>query len=164
MTTHDAIALIDYNYWARDRLLDAVRPLSPDQYLQEIVSSFRSIRDTLVHVYSAEWVWHQRWLGSSPTSPVPFDAFADLAALEAAWRELEQDVRAFVRNLGDAGLDHQIEYRLLSGTPGKSQYREMIQHVVNHGSYHRGQLVTMLRQVGATPPESLDLIAFYRGR
>ena len=162
MTTHEALALIDYSYWARDRVLTAAQALSPEQYTREIVSSFRSVRDTMVHVYSAEWVWHQRWLGASPTAPIPFDAFADLTALETAWYALEQDIRAFVRNLGDAGLEQQIDYRLLSGAPGRSRYDEMIRHVVNHGTYHRGQVVTMLRQLGASTPESTDLITFYR--
>jgi uncharacterized damage-inducible protein DinB len=164
MTTHDAVALIDYSYWARDRVLDAVGALTAEQYTQDLRSSFPSVRDTLVHTYSAEWIWHQRWLGSSPTSPIPFDRFADVAALAAAWRELEGDIRAFVRNLGDAGLDHALDYHLLSGAAGRSTYREMIQHVVNHGTYHRGQVTTMLRQLGAPPPASLDLIVFSRGR
>ncbi|MBI4264959.1 MAG: hypothetical protein HY657_11335, partial [Acidobacteria bacterium] len=58
----------------------------------------------------------------------------------------------------------QIQYRRIDGTPGASAVWKMVQHVVNHASYHRGQVTTMLRQLGAAPPKPMDLIAFYRGR
>jgi uncharacterized damage-inducible protein DinB len=67
-----------------------------------------------------------------------------------------------VDGLGEGGLTRVIDYKLLNGTPGSSMIWHMVQHVVNHASYHRGQVTTMLRQLGAPPPKSMDLIAFYR--
>jgi len=90
--------------------------------------------------------------------------FPDVGSLRAAWRELEANVRGFVEQLGEAGLDRMFEYRLLSGAPGASSFSQMLQHVVNHASYHRGQVTTMLRQLGAQPGKSMDMIAFYRER
>jgi uncharacterized damage-inducible protein DinB len=153
---------VDFNYWARDRMLAAVEPLTADQYLRDLGNSFRSIRDTVVHTYSAEWVWYTRWQGESPTAPIPFDKFPDLAGLWTAWRELERSIRGFVDGLDDTALARLLDYRLMNGQPGRSAYWQMIQHVVNHGSYHRGQVTTMLRQLGAPPPKSTDLIAYYR--
>jgi len=164
MTLQDARTLLDYHYWARDRALDAVDGLTPEQLTRDMGSSFRSIRDTLAHVYSAEWAWHSRWQGVSPTAMLPFDMFPDVGSLRAAWRELEANVRGFVEQLGEAGLDRMFEYRLLSGAPGASSFSQMLQHVVNHASYHRGQVTTMLRQLGAQPGKSMDMIAFYRER
>jgi len=69
-----------------------------------------------------------------------------------------------VASRDEAGLSAVIEYRLLNGTPGATPFWQMLQHVVNHGSYHRGQVTTLLRQLGAPPPESLDLFTFYRQR
>jgi uncharacterized damage-inducible protein DinB len=71
-------------------------------------------------------------------------------------------MRAFIDGLGEDGITRVIEYKLLSGQPGQSPFWHMLQHVVNHASYHRGQVTTMLRQLGAPPPKPMDLIAFYR--
>ncbi len=164
MTRDELTLLVDYHYWARDRVFTAVARLTPEQYTREIVSSFRSVRDTLVHTYSADWIWYQRWQGQSPTAPIPLDRFPDVESLRHAWVELEHEVRAHVASRDEAGLSAVIEYRLLNGTPGATPFWQMLQHVVNHGSYHRGQVTTLLRQLGATPPEPLDLITFYRQR
>jgi uncharacterized damage-inducible protein DinB len=162
MTNKDLQTLLDFNYWARDRVLEAVRTLDAQQYTRDLGNSFPSIRDTLVHIYSAEWVWYSRWQGTSPTSRLTVDQFPDLDTLEPAWKSLETDIRAFVAGLGDEGLARDVDYKLLSGQPGRSAYWQMVQHMVNHGSYHRGQITTMLRQIGAKPPQSTDLITFYR--
>jgi uncharacterized damage-inducible protein DinB len=158
----DLRLLVDYNYWARDRVLAAVGSLSPEQYTRDLGSSFKSVRDTLVHIYSAEWIWYTRWQGTSPTSPIPFDRFPDLAALQSAWLDLEARIRSFLEQTGEAGLGRAVDYKLLSGQPGRTVLWQMFQHVVNHGTYHRGQVTTMLRQLGVQPPKSVDLITFYR--
>jgi uncharacterized damage-inducible protein DinB len=163
MTLHEALTLLDYHYWARDRMLDAVEVLTPEQYTRDLGSSFRSVRDTVVHTYSAEWNWYSRWIGSSPTSMLDPTAFPDVDGLRIVWRSQEEKIRLFVASLGAAHeLDRVFEYRLMSGEPAKSAFSHMLQHVVNHASYHRGQVTTMLRQLGATAPESQDLIRFYR--
>jgi uncharacterized damage-inducible protein DinB len=164
MTIQDLQTLLDYQYWARDRVLTAVAPLTPEQYLRDLGNSFKSIRDTMVHIYAAEWVWYSRWQGHSPTALLNPDDFSDVAALRAAWHMLEAKVREFVDSLGDEGIHRRFSYTLFSGATGESAFWQMLQHVVNHGSYHRGQVTTMLRQLGAAPPKSMDLIAFYRER
>jgi uncharacterized damage-inducible protein DinB len=160
----DLRVLLDYNYWARDRLLLAVGVLSPDQYTRDMGNSFKSIRDTLVHIYSAEWVWYTRWQGASPTQALSAADYPDLATLQGAWVDLESQTRAFLEQAGDAGVTRTFEYTFLNGQPGKNPFWQMLQHVVNHGSYHRGQVTTMLRQLGAAPAKSLDLITYYRER
>ena len=66
--------------------------------------------------------------------------------------------------LGEGGINRVFEFRLLSGQESSSVFWQMLQHVVNHASYHRGQVTTMLRQLGAQPAKSMDMIAFYRER
>ena len=161
MTLQDLQTLLDYNYYARDRLLAGLEPLTPEQYTQPLESSFKSIRDTAVHIYAAEWVWHQRWLGQSLPLPSA-DQFPDVATLRGAWLALEAKTRSFLAALGVDGVDRVFHYKLLNGTAGSSPFWQMLQHVVNHGSYHRGQVTTMLRQVGAKPPQNVDMIGFYR--
>jgi uncharacterized damage-inducible protein DinB len=164
MNLQDLRTLVDYHYWARDRLLEAIAPLTADQLNRDMGSSFKSIRETVVHIYAAEWAWHSRWQGSSPTALLPGDQFPDVMAIRSAWAELEASMRAFVDGLGEDGVARVFDYKLLSQQPGSSPFWQMLQHVVNHASYHRGQVTTMLRQIGAQPGKSMDMIAFYRTR
>jgi uncharacterized damage-inducible protein DinB len=164
MNLQDLRTLLDYHYWARDRLLDAVAPLPADEFNRDRGSSFTSIRETVVHIYAAEWAWHQRWIGTSPAALLTSERFPDVESVRTAWTELEGNVRGFVDGLGDAGVTKVFSYKLLSGLDGSTPLGEMIQHVVNHASYHRGQVTTMLRQAGAQPAKSMDMIAFFRSR
>lgn len=164
MTLEDLQTMLDYHYWARDRLLDALEGLSPEQYAKDLGSSFKSIRETVVHMYAAEWAWHSRWQGTSPTALLSSEPYPDVASIRRAWSEIEASVRAFTKRLGQSGLTTVIEYKLLNGSAGASPFWQMLQHVVNHASYHRGQVTTMLRQLGAQPGKPMDMIAFYRTR
>jgi uncharacterized damage-inducible protein DinB len=153
--------LYAFNRWANARILDAVAALPDDAYTRDLGSSFPSVQDTLVHILAAEWIWLSRWRGSSP------------GAMPAAWRaatpaevrrhldEVEAGQRAFLEGLDEADLDRTVEYASLAGDALASRVREMLRHVVNHSTYHRGQIATMLRQLGAKPP-STDLILFFR--
>jgi uncharacterized damage-inducible protein DinB len=164
MNLADLKTLLDFHYWARDRVLDAVQVLTPEQWTRDMGSSFRSVRDTLVHLYSGEWAWYQRWQGMSPTAMMAADAFPDVSTLRAAWAAHETHMRAYLDACGEEGLTRVIQYRSLNGQQAASIFWHMLQHVVNHATYHRGQVTTMLRQLGAAPARSVDLIAFYRER
>jgi uncharacterized damage-inducible protein DinB len=164
MTVRELNTLLDYHYWARDRLLEALEALTPEQFTRDMGNSFRSIRDTVAHIYAAEWAWHSRWLGQMPTALLPADMFPDVATLRRTWTDHEAKMRAFLLSRDDTGINEVLEYTLISGHAGASILWQMAQHVVNHATYHRGQVVTMLRQLGAAPPKPMDLIAFYRLR
>jgi len=164
MTHADLTALLDFHYWARDRVLDAVSPLTPEQYTRNLGNSFASVRDTLVHSYSAEWAWYQRWRGVSPTAHLNPADYPDVQSLRVAWSEHEVRMRAFLAGLTDETVTTSLAYQSFTGVNATSQLWEMIQHVVNHATYHRGQVTTMLRQLGAAPVTSTDLIVFYRER
>jgi uncharacterized damage-inducible protein DinB len=164
MTREDLSLLLDYHYWARDRMLAAVALLTPEQFTRDMGNSFRSVRDTVAHIYAADWIWCRRWQGDAPAALPGSEGFPDVDSIRAAWTELEGEVRQLVAGLDDEGAARVTEYRLFNGQPRTSPFWQMLQHVVNHGSYHRGQVTTLLRQLGAAPPKSLDLIAFYRER
>jgi uncharacterized damage-inducible protein DinB len=163
LTHQDLRTLLDFHYWARDRMFDAIELLTPEQFTRDLGNSFRSVRDTVAHIYAAEWAWYSRWQGHSPTALLPADQFPDVATLRRAWVEQEQKARAFLAELGEA-VGRVMPYTLLSGVSSASPFWQMLQHVVNHASYHRGQVTTMLRQLGAAPAKSCDLITFYRER
>jgi uncharacterized damage-inducible protein DinB len=156
--------LLDYHFWSRDRILDAVEHVPGDQLTRNVGNSFPSIRDTLVHLYSADWVWCSRWEGDAPTAMLSADDFPDVAAIRAAWTAHEPRVRLVVERLGEDGIQQPFAYRAMNGQLQAQIFWHQCQHLVNHGSYHRGQVTTMLRQLGHEPPRSMDLIAFYRQR
>jgi uncharacterized damage-inducible protein DinB len=164
MNHADLTTMLEFHYWARDRVLDAVEQLTPEQFTRDMGSSFRSIRDTLVHLMSADTNWLMRWHGTSPTSMLHPNDYADAPTLRAAWNAQETEMRAFVASLDDESVTRAIDYKTLDGRPFRSEFWEMLHHVVNHGTYHRGQVQTMLRQLGASPARSVDLITFYRER
>ena len=154
--------LIDYNYWARDRILGSTDHLTGEQLTRSVGSSFGSVLDTLVHMHFAEWIWYRRWQGESPVEGPDRSTLTSVAALRDAWHPLEAQIRSFVESLGPAGLSRVIDYKTMNGQPGMSSYWQMIVHLVNHGGYHRGQVATMLRLLGAGPAQSTDMIVFFR--
>ena len=117
MTLRELQTLLDYHYWARDRVLEAAERLTPAQFTQPMGGSFACVRDTLVHTYSADWVWHARWTGESPTGMLDPGRFADVGAIRAAWQDLEGQVRTLVARFGDAGIQRAVEYRSFDGRP-----------------------------------------------
>lgn len=155
--------LLDYHYWARDRMLAAVAVLDHNQYAQPVGGSFGSVRETLNHLYGAEVLWLKRWQGESP-SAFPSAMPDTLAALAQVWASQDAAMRAYLAPLQESDLQRVIAYRNLAGVAGESALWEMLAHVVNHATYHRGQVTTLLRLLGAPPPASTDLIAYYRQR
>jgi len=164
MTFEDLCLLVDYNYWARDRLLEAVAVLSTEQFSEPLGNSFSSIRDTVAHICDAESIWLRRWRGDQPEGFQKPERMPDVAAARAEWADLERAMREVLAKLGPEGVERRIEYRDFRGAARTDVFWQMLQHVVNHGSYHRGQVTTMLRQLGAAPPKFMDLIVFYRER
>jgi uncharacterized damage-inducible protein DinB len=158
MTMDEARELFAYNRWANGLVFSASADLSADQLRRSVASSFPSVAASLAHVVSTEWVWLQRWLGESPTA-VPTWVSADLAELRARLTEVEGQSERFLAGLADADLARAISYRTLSGQAHADPLGHTVRHVVNHSTYHRGQVATQFRQLGVVPPAT-DFIAF----
>jgi uncharacterized damage-inducible protein DinB len=156
--------LVDYHYWARDRLFPAVEALTEEQLRRPLGNSFSSVFDTVAHLCGADWIWRSRWEGVSPMALPSSDSYDTLARVLAVWGDEERRIRAIVNALGPDGIARPIEYTGWDGRRQAQPFWQMLQHLVNHGSYHRGQVTTMLRQMGVQPAKSMDLIAFYRER
>ena len=156
--------LVDYHYWARDRLFVAVDALTEEQLRRPLGNSFSSVFDTVVHLYGADWIWRSRWEGVSPMAlpkPELYDDLGQGPRGVARRRTTHPRDRESARTRGHHATDR------IPGWDGRRQaqpFWQMLQHLVNHGSYHRGQVTTMLRQLDVPPPKSMDLIAFYRER
>ncbi|NUQ27181.1 MAG: DUF664 domain-containing protein [Acidobacteriaceae bacterium] len=162
MTSDDLHLLIDYNYWARDRVLDAVGAITPEQFIRPMGNSFGSVRDTIAHICSAERIWITRLKGEKLQAIQKPERFPDVDAARKEWAALEVEIREQLASLGPNAVERTIEYQDLRGNDQADPLWQMLQHMVNHGTYHRGQITTMLRQMGVAPPKSMDLISFYR--
>jgi uncharacterized damage-inducible protein DinB len=161
MKPAEMVALYEYNAWADRRALQAASALSREQFTKQLGSSFPSVRDTLAHIYGVEWLWLERFQGRSP-SAIPDDPeFADIVKLQASWGEFEPTLLNFVGGLTQDDLDRVMEYKTMKFGVYRNPLWQSMQHLVNHGSYHRGQVTTMLRQLGAQPILT-DLMHFYR--
>jgi uncharacterized damage-inducible protein DinB len=164
MTYDDLRLLIDYNYWARDRVLDAVAAITPEQFIRPMGNSFNSIRDTVAHICTAERMLITRLTGEKPQGLQKADRLPDVDAARKEWAELEGEMREQLARLGPETMERTIEYQDRRGDNQSDVLWQMVHHMVNHGTYHRGQITTMLRQLDAVPPKTMDLIAFYRER
>jgi uncharacterized damage-inducible protein DinB len=163
MKPEEMAALYDYNAWADRRVLEAASALSKEEFLKPMSSSFSSIRDTLAHIFGVEWLWLERFQGRSPASIPDGNEFTEINLLKARWMEFEPTLLKFARGLSESDLDRVMEYKTMKfGVYTNPLWQSML-HLVNHGTYHRGQVTTMLRQLGARPILT-DLMHFYRER
>jgi uncharacterized damage-inducible protein DinB len=153
--------LYAYDRWANRLVLDAVENLTDEQFTRDLGNSFPSVRDTLLHILAAEWVWLSRWQGVSPRGLPDGWAEQGFARLRIRWREIEEAQAAFLADLDEARLDGIVEYSSTSGERYAAPLWQMLRHVANHSTYHRGQVTTMLRQMGAEPVAT-DLIHYLR--
>lgn len=163
MTPEEFRLLYDYNSWANHRMLDACEALTPEQFTREMGSSFSSVRDTLAHIYGAEWLWLERWKSNTPTKLPASADFPTLSSVRVRWVELDRDLNGFIASLSASDLPRAHAIRNTQGKEFVNSMQEMLQHLANHSTYHRGQVTTLLRQLGAKAPYT-DLIAFYRER
>jgi len=164
MVTPELLRLLfQFNQWADRRMVDACSTLTNEQFTRDLGSSFRSVRDTLVHLYGAEWVWNERIEGRSPTSLVSGTGFPDLASVRAKLEEMDAYYLEYVTRLTPQDLERVIHYKSFAGEDFSNPLWQSLHQLTNHASYHRGQIVTLLRQLGAKPVTT-DLIAYYRER
>jgi uncharacterized damage-inducible protein DinB len=154
-------SLYEFDRWANARTLGAVAKLSTEQLIKDMGSSHRSVRDTLVHILSAERVWLRRWNGDLAAQMLDPTKFPSVEALRPAWADLEKEMGALLNSLSDDRLHAVLSYRTLGGEPQAQPLWQQMAHLANHSTYHRGQITTLLRQLGAQPIGT-DLIAFFR--
>jgi uncharacterized damage-inducible protein DinB len=163
MNPAEMLTLYEYNAWADRRALEAAGALSKEQFVKPLGSSFSSVRDTLAHIFGAEWIWLERFEGRSPSSFPDTTGLDDIEKLKARWNEFEPGLLNFARGVTQDRLDRVMEYKTMKfGVYSNPLWQSML-HLVNHGTYHRGQITTMLRQLGGQPILT-DLMHYYRER
>ena len=158
MTDTDIRLLFEYDRWANNRVFHAALALSAEEFTRDLGGSFRSVRNTLLHIVGSEWAWLTYWKEPSPISAFLTDlwpradalfhpnVFPDLAAVRLRWVEVEREQVAFVDRLTPASLQ-----RMLPVGETQISLAHLMQHLTNHSTYHRGQVALMMRQLGAKP-------------
>ena len=154
--------LMDYNYWANARILQAAARISPEQYTAPFPVSFGSLRGTLVHIIGAEIVWRLRIQGDlTPYHMVSENELPTLAPLEERWSTEEKAMCAFLSSLDEEGAERMIQYKNSRGVAMETVLWQILAHVCNHGTQFRAEAAVILTQLGQSPGD-LDLIYFVR--
>jgi uncharacterized damage-inducible protein DinB len=147
--------------WADNRIFETLAQLSPEQYTQDMKGSHGGIHTTLTHLVGAEKIWLERFMGA-PTEPfLDAKSISSLADMKKIWERVGYDTAKWLGTMSDKKLQETFAINTLKGDTFTHVYGQAFQHVVNHSTYHRGQIITMLRQLGVKPPGT-DLILFYR--
>ena len=158
----DAERLFAYTEWANRRVRGVAAGLALPDWRRDLGSSHGGVWGTLGHMLAAEWIWLERWQGRSPDQLPGYAELDTPAALEERWAALEAARAAWLAPLDEAELLASCRYRNVAGEPFEAPLWQLVQHVANHATFHRGQVVTLLRQLGARP-EPTDLVAWDRG-
>jgi len=161
MTVDEMRELVAYTEWATAKLLEALRLVPDAARRRRDDSAFGSLHGTFAHIVGAEWVWLERWNGRAPATPAAWVGEASFDGLVQHLDEIQRGRAAYLSALKPTDLAAPIAYRTFAGMEAANPIGDLIKHVVNHGSYHRGQLSMQLRQLGAKAP-STDYIAWLR--
>ena len=158
MTKEDIRLLYEYDRWANRRVISAAGTLSAEQFTRDLGGSFRSVRDTLLHILGGEWIWLAYWK-DPPSNPASLseliarrdalfhpDAFPNASVVQSKWMEIEKAQAEFVNRVTNEALERMLPFR---GTHIKLMH--LMQHVANHSTYHRGQIAAMIRQLDGKP-------------
>lgn len=153
--------LLDYTVWANHRVVRVAATLSVDDYRRDLSNSHGGVRGTLVHMMGAEWIWLERWKGVSPQRGFDEGEFPTILELRERWQVIEDHRASWLSSLKEAAVTQAIQYKTLDGRDFESVLWTLVQHVANHATYHRGQVLTLLRQLGAKPV-STDMVVWDR--
>jgi uncharacterized damage-inducible protein DinB len=155
----DPVLLYRFTNWANDRVITGARQLTPEQLNSPIRPDFYSVFGLLVHMMAAERIWLSRWKGESPRGLTKESDIPDLAALEAAWIPLRNEMLDFVSSVGAA--NQELTYYTTRGIEYHDILWHLILHVVNHGTEHRSQAALYMAMSGIDLG-GLDLIVYLR--
>lgn len=151
---------LDYSTWASLRLLDAAANLSVEELTRDFNTADKNVVGTLAHIFAADRIWLSRVKGEAGQGFIS-DEDRRLETLQNEWPALYQRWKLFSEPLSDPDTLTVISYKDTRGNPYQSPLWQILLHLVNHGTHHRGQVSGFLRAMGHTPPP-VDLIAYYR--
>jgi uncharacterized damage-inducible protein DinB len=151
-----------FNHWANVQVAETIRLITDEDFVSEGKSSFPSISKTVAHMWGAQYIWLRRMHGESiRNAPMSTMQLTKDEALDGLIKS-SHDFIDFVKSKDGEFLASRYRYNNLKGEPFEDSYEDTLFHVVNHSTYHRGQLINMLRDLGITSLPGTDLIHFLR--
>ncbi len=157
MTIKDLEGLYDYGYWANKRLFHGMAQLTPEAFTRPVAGSYGSIRNTMVHILSAQWGWLGRCGGPERGARLNPGDYPTVESLTETWNRVEVYVREFLSTLKDEDLARDF---IIGGAEYTMPLGELMHHAANHGVHHRGQVALLLRLLGY-PPGNFDILFYY---
>ena len=154
---------IDYNVWASRRLMDVASGLSMEELSRDFGTADKSILGTIAHLYASEKNWLARMQGNTAAIQRRTAEEISFEDLRQKWTEVQESWQSWIGHSSPEAPDRAMKYFDLKGKPWEQSLWQILLHVVNHSTHHRGQVSGFLRALGKTPP-SLDFIAFVRER
>lgn len=152
--------LLLYMLWADRLMLKAVREVKPEDLTRDAGISFGSLLGTMVHMLGSQRLWLSRFAGNPIERRPGLADFPDLPSWIQGWEETAAGVEAFLAALTDEQLAAEITWTDTAGPTRTLPLWQPVLHMVNHNTYHRGQVVSLMRQLGYEPPHT-DLIRFF---
>jgi uncharacterized damage-inducible protein DinB len=162
MTKQYFIELSDFNIWATDTVCSWLEKISDEQWNQHIISSFNSIQETVLHIISAETAWFERLEKKEKVAWLQMEFKGSKDEHIALWKQSSKRLKNFIVSFDESKMNELLNFKRFNGEENSLAYYQVFAHVFNHSTYHRGQVVTMLRQAGFTAVQSTDLLGFYR--
>ena len=153
----DFASLYAFNRWANERTVASCEALTKEEYERKIGGGWPSVRDTLVHIAAATKAWYERFAGNSPQRLLTGSDVADLDEAARLLEEADALLTRFVLEMPTDRRNEILAYRNLQGAVKKVPFWAVFRHAVNHASYHRGQISTMIRSMGKDPKPT-DLV------
>ena len=153
--------LAAYNSWADQKAIDWLSHITDEQWEQVNVSSFSSIRQTAVHIASAEKIWIDFWTKAADPVYLSANFTGTKNELKGIWKAASKGLETYIKNHTEEDMMRSVSFIYPNGDTGQMPYYQTFSHIVNHSTYHRGQLVTLLRQAGYSKFSSIDLASFY---
>lgn len=151
-----------FNVWANGKFVEILKTVDENIFEQEVISSFPSLRKTILHIWDAEFIWLKRIEGLS-LSEFPSKHFTgNKEECLNGFLEHSKRFADYMEAKDKAYFESKIDFKTLNGDAFSESVEGIIYHVVNHGTFHRGQLVTMMRTLGITTVPSTDLIRYLR--
>jgi len=160
MTVKDLEVLYDYDCWANAKLFHAISQLTPEQFTQTVGGSYGSIRNTMVHLLSAEWGWLSRCGGPERGPRLNPADYPTVESLIEVSGKVEVHIRDFLSELKDEDLARNVAYMNDRAEERSLPLGTLMQHAANHGVHHRGQVALLLRLLGYAPG-NLDILVYY---
>ena len=152
--------LFDYSYWANRKLFDVLAWVTPEEFTQTIGGSYGSIRNTLVHIVSAEAGWMERCGGPKRGPRLSPADFPTLNSVIRIWNKVEVNMRRLLSDLSDEDLERKVEFSFDPSRQYSMSIGEMLHHAALHGVHHRGQVALLLRVLGYVPG-NVDILNYY---